>query len=237
MTGTTRGQERSPWLSVIVPVLNEARRIGRARAGLQGLRASGHEVIVVDGGSDDATVERVEPHADRVLHAAPGRARQMNAGAAAATGEVLLFLHVDTALPAGGAAAIREAVEDRAALWGRFDVRLSGAHPLLRVVERAMNVRSRLTGIATGDQALFVRREVFAASGGFPEIALMEDVALSRRLKQLAPPACLRQQVVTSSRRWDRNGLLRTVWLMWRLRLAYAFGADPGRLAQRYYRV
>lgn len=223
-----------PRLSVIVPVLNEAPAIAGALAALQPLRAQGHEVIVVDGGSDDGTVALAQAGADRVIAAARGRARQMNAGAATARGDVLLFLHADTRLPPRADRLIVEALAHRG--WGRFDVRLSGRQPMLRVIERAMNWRSRLTGIATGDQAIFVRRDRFEAVGGFPGIPLMEDIALSRRLKAFGPPRCLAARVVTSSRRWEAGGIARTVLLMWRLRLAYFLGADPARLAQRYAR-
>ena len=221
-------------ISVIVPVLDEAGTLARSLRPLQPARGREVEVIVVDGGSRDGTRRVARPFCDRVLHAPRGRARQMNAGAAAARGEVLLFLHADTELPEGWPRMVRDALAARDREWGRFDVRLDGAHPLLRVVERAMNLRSRLSGIATGDQAIFVTRESFRRAGGFPDIALMEDVALSRALRTRSRPVCLRAPVTTSSRRWERNGILRTIVLMWRLRLAYAFGADPERLARRY---
>ena len=158
----------------------------------------------------------------------------MNAGAGAASGRVLLFLHADTRLPPGWDRAVRDATGVQGREWGRFDVRLDGPHPMLRVVERAMNLRSRLSGIATGDQAIFVTRDAFRAAGGFPDIELMEDVALSRALRARSRPACLRERVVTSSRRWERGGIARTIVLMWRLRFEYALGADPGRLARMY---
>jgi rSAM/selenodomain-associated transferase 2 len=162
-----------------------------------------------------------------------GRARQMNAGAAAASGRVLLFLHVDTRLPEGALRAV-ETVLDADRVWGRFDVRLDGSHLLFPLIAALMNLRSRLTGIATGDQAIFVRREAFATVGGFPEIELMEDIALSRALKRCSRPVCLDHRVRTSTRRWTRDGVLRTIVLMWRLRLAYFLGADPTLLARRY---
>ena len=158
----------------------------------------------------------------------------MNAGAEVARGRVLLFLHADTQLPRGWVAMVREAVEVRGREWGRFDVRLDGVHPMLRVVERAMSLRSRLSGIATGDQAIFVARAAFEAAGGFPDITLMEDVALSRALRARSRPACLSAAVVTSSRRWERNGIARTILLMWGLRLRYALGADPDELVRLY---
>ena len=216
-------------LSIIVPVLNEAAGIARCLEALVPLRAGGHEVIVVDGGSEDRTAAIAATLADRVLVAPRGRARQMNAGAAAAGGDALVFLHADTRLPPEADQLIAAALKE--GLWGRFDVRIESAHPLLRVVACAMNLRSRLTGIATGDQAIFVRRTAFA---GFPEIALMEDIAFSKAMKRRGPPACLRARVTTSGRRWERGGILRTVLLMWRLRLAYFLGASPDELARRY---
>lgn len=220
-------------LSIIVPALDEAAGIEAALASLAPLRRRGIELIIVDGGSTDGTPARARPLADRVIAAPRGRAHQMNAGAAAAQGDVLLFLHADTRLPADADRLIALALE-RGRNWGRFDVAIEGRHRLLPLVARLMNLRSRLTGIATGDQAIFVRRGAFAACGGFPPIPLMEDIALSRALKRGGRPACLRQCVYTSGRRWDGRGFWRTVILMWRLRVAYFFGADPARLAQRY---
>mgnify|MGYP001248553723 FL=1 len=223
-------------LSIVVPCLNEADGIVNALSALAPLRARGTEVIVVDGGSRDGTAERAAPHADSVISAPCGRAAQMNAGAAHARGEILLFLHADTLLPDSADALIIEGLRRTRRGWGRFDVTIAGRHPLLRVVERLMNLRSRLTGIATGDQAIFVTRSLFTAAGGYPDIALMEDVALSKRLKHFGPPLCLRHRLTTSGRRWEKRGVLRTILLMWRLRFAYWLGADPGKLAMRYDR-
>jgi rSAM/selenodomain-associated transferase 2 len=220
-------------LSIIIPVLDEAAGIEGCLAPLQALRARGVEVLVVDGGSRDRTRELAAPHCERVLEAPRGRARQLNAGAREAGGEALVFLHADTLLPERADAAVAQALE-RGARWGRFDVTISGSDRLLAIVSAMMNARSRLTGIATGDQAIFVRRADFRAAGGYPEIPLMEDVALSKSLKSIGRPACLRERVVTSGRRWERDGTVRTIVLMWRLRLAYAMGADPHRLARRY---
>ncbi len=216
-------------ISVVVPVLDEAACIVACLESLQSLRTEGHEVIVVDGGSRDASAELAAPLADRVLRAPRGRARQMNAGARAAHGEVLLFLHADTRLPADAGRSVLAGGE-----WGRFDVEIDGRHPLLPLVARMMNLRSRLTGIATGDQAIFVRRALFERLGGYAEIPLMEDIELSRRLRRVARPVRPPSRVVTSGRRWESRGVLRTVLLMWRLRLAYSLGADPRRLAERY---
>ena len=226
--------ESPPPLTVVMPVLDEAPAIVAALAPLQALRAAGCEVIVVDGGSRDATRALAAPWADRVLEAPRGRAAQMNAGAAAASGDVLLFLHADTALPANAAAAIANGLRGSRREWGRFDVTIAGADPMLAVVAFLMNARSRATGIATGDQAIFARRAAFERAGGFPAIALMEDVAFSKRMKRESPPLCLSERAVTSGRRWEKHGTLRTIVLMWRLRLAYALGADPGKLARRY---
>lgn len=222
-----------PFLSVIIPVLNEAAGIRSQLEALQFLRGKGAIVIVVDGGSEDSTAEQAGPLVDLVTHSLRGRAVQMNAGAFSSSSEVLLFLHADTALPCSAFERIHEVISS-GALWGRFDVRIDGAHPLLRIVERMMNWRSRLSGIATGDQAIFVRREVFERMGGYPELPLMEDIVLSKNLKRIAPPACLRERVVTSGRRWERHGVLRTILLMWRVRTGFFFGADPVKLAVRY---
>ena len=224
----------APPLSIVVPALDEEAGIGASLARLQPLRAQGVEVIVVDGGSRDTTREIARPLADRVLESPRGRAVQMNAGARASRGAILLFLHADTILPEAAVELVAVGLEASGRAWGRFDVRISGRDPLLPMVAFFMNARSRLSAIATGDQAIFVRRETFEAVGGFPEIALMEDVALSRALKRRSRPLCLRERVVTSGRRWESRGTLRTIVLMWRLRLAYALGADPGTLSRKY---
>jgi rSAM/selenodomain-associated transferase 2 len=216
-------------LSIVIPALNEAERIGAALQALAALRRRGCEVIVVDGGSSDRTRELAEPLCDRVISAARGRAVQMNAGAHHASGDALLFLHADTRLPPDGEIRIRNALMHH--LWGRFDVEIESRHRALKVVACAMNLRSRLSGIATGDQAIFVRRDAFP---GFAPIALMEDIAFSREMKRRGAPACLRERVRTSGRRWETRGVLRTVVLMWRLRLLYYLGARPERLARLY---
>lgn len=216
-------------VSIILPVLNEAALIATR---LEDLRreAPGAEVIVVDGGSRDATVE-IARAAARVIASPPGRAVQMNAGAAVASGDVFLFLHADTRLPTGALDAIRDGLGATGRHWGRFDARITGRHPLLPVVAAMMNLRSRLTGVATGDQAIFVTRTAFAAVGGFPALPLMEDVALSKSLRRRGPPLCLRARVTTSGRRWEANGVLRTIVIMWGLRLGYVLGVAPERLA------
>jgi rSAM/selenodomain-associated transferase 2 len=223
-----------PSLSVIIPALDEAPTIEATLHALDILRARGAEIVVVDGGSTDNTVALATPLADRVMASARGRAIQMNASAAAALGDVLLFLHADTRLPPDADRLVRDGLAQSGRAWGRFDISIEGHHPLLPIISAFMNARSRLTGIATGDQAMFATRAAFAAAGGFPEIALMEDITLAHRLKRISPPLCLRARVTTSGRRWEQRGVLRTILLMWRLRLAYFFGAKPDDLARRY---
>jgi rSAM/selenodomain-associated transferase 2 len=220
-------------LSIIMPTLNEAADIEAALQALAPLRARGAEVIVVDGGSGDGTADLAGPLADRVLTAACGRAVQMNAGAAVARGDVLLFLHADTRLPDDADRLVLTALARSERVWGRFDVRFDDGG-LLRLVAIMMNTRSRLTGVSTGDQAMFVTCKAFEAIGGFPSIALMEDIAAAARLKRISRPICLHDRVTTSGRKWHKHGIVRTILLMWRLRLAYFFGTDPVRLARDY---
>ena len=222
-------------ISIIIPTLNEAAIIPDTLRGLQLLRSAGHEVILADGGSTDGTVVLARPLVDRILVCERGRAQQMNIGAHASHGQILLFLHADTRLPENAATLILTGLA-KGHQWGRFDIQLTGRHILLRLVESMMNLRSRLSGIATGDQAIFVERTLFERVGGFPEIALMEDIALSRVLKQYVRPLCVCPPVISSSRRWDERGILRTIFLMWRLRLAYFFGANPQSLERMYRR-
>ena len=239
-------------LSVIIPMLNEAASIQRTLAALDSTvnatspASQRHsielEVIVVDGGSTDGSAALATPLCDQLIHAAPGRATQMNAGAAASSGELLLFLHADTLLPANALAVLAAATATAEATapgrsrsaWGRFDVRIDGTHPMLRVVAASMNLRSRLTGIATGDQAIFISRAAFVAVGGFPAQPLMEDIEMSRRLNRISRPLCLRAAVTTSGRRWEKAGVWRTILLMWSLRLRYWLGTSPDQLARRY---
>ena len=232
--GSSRDLMASRALSIVLPVLDEAEGIAAHLDALQMFRARGAEVVVADGGSTDGTTERIGARADRVVVAPRGRASQMNAGARVARGEILLFLHADTRLPPDADQAVAAGLARTGRAWGRFDVRIAGRNPLFAVVARSMNARSRLTGIATGDQAIFVARSVFEEGGGYADLPLMEDIRLSRDLKRISPPACLRERVVTSGRRWERHGVLRTVWTMWRLRLAFALGADPAALARAY---
>ncbi|MDY8108545.1 TIGR04283 family arsenosugar biosynthesis glycosyltransferase [Fulvimarina sp. 2208YS6-2-32] len=222
-------------LSVVIPVLNEAASIARTLRDARRACPNG-VIIVVDGGSSDATVAMAEGLADIVAHSPPGRARQMNAGAGTVDAAVLLFLHADTQLPDGAERLIAEGLADGRA-WGRFDVAIAGRSRLLPLVAAMMNLRSRSTGVATGDQAIFATREAFAAVEGFPQIALMEDVAMSKRLRRLSRPACVRAKAITSGRRWDANGAVRTIAAMWLLRLAFVCGVPPGRIANLYARL
>ena len=221
-------------VSVVVPTLNEAERIVGCLHALRAWRKGGTELIVADGGSTDATVTLAKSRADRVLIGPRGRAKQMNLGASAATGDLLVFLHADTLLPPDAMTALATALADAQVSWGRFDVQIDGASPLLKLVAALMNLRSRWSGIATGDQAIFVRRDVFQRIGGFPEQPLMEDIELSKRLRKLSRPACLRQRVITSGRRWEQRGVLRTIVLMWLLRALYWIGLPAERLARMY---
>jgi rSAM/selenodomain-associated transferase 2 len=222
-------------VSVIVPTLNEERILA---ATLTRARQPGvHEIIVVDGGSVDATRAVAEPLADLVLSAPQGRAAQMNAGADAARGDVLLFLHADTRVPEGYTVAVAAACAQPGIIGGRFDVNLQPATWLLRLTGQLMNWRSRLSRIATGDQAIFIRREVFEQLGGYASIPLMEDIELSRRMKRAGRIACLRQRVTTSARRWQKHGVVRTILLMWSLRLLYFFGVSPARLQRLYANI
>lgn len=225
-----------PSLSIIIPMLNEAAGIQATLTRLQVLRSSNVELIVVDGGSTDASVALAAPLADTVVRSEPGRARQMNLGAQHAHAPALLFLHADTQFPLGeeqrAMASLEQALARHA--WGRFDVRLAGRSRWLPLVATLMNLRSRLSGIATGDQGMFLRRDTFVALGGFPDQPLMEDVELSKRLKPHSPPACLRQKVISSGRRWDEFGAWPTIRLMWRLRYRYWRGVSATQLAKEY---
>ena len=224
----------APVLSIVMPVLNEAAGLGAALQALAPLKARGVQLIVADGGSKDGTVALAQAAGALVVDAPRGRAMQMNAGAQVASAEVLLFLHADTLLPDDADLLITQAVASGKTVWGRFDVRISGRSRLLQMVATFMNLRSRLSDIATGDQAIFMTHAAFDAVGGFPAQPLMEDIEISNRLRQLSRPACLRAKVVTSGRRWETRGVWRTVLLMWRLRFAYWRGAAPERLAELY---
>jgi len=232
-TPMTRPATGAPPLSIVMPVLDEAAGIEAALRPLQALRRRGVELVLVDGGSADGTPGLAAGWVDACLYAPRGRASQMDAGARRARSGILLFLHADTILPEEADSLVRAAIE-AGAQWGRFDVRIAGRPAMLRVVAALMNLRSRLTGIATGDQAIFVTRAAFERIGGFPLQPLMEDIEISRRLRAIGHPACLRAKVTTSGRRWERRGAWATILLMWRLRWRYWRGESPERLAQAY---
>jgi len=221
-------------ISVVIPVFNEATTIEQTLDGLQALRRAGHEIIVVDGSSNDETLLRAQPLSDQILMAPLGRASQMNTGARIARGDVLWFLHADCLPPPDVDQLILNTLSKEGAVWGRFDVRLSGSDYLYRIIEFMMNTRSRVSGVATGDQGIFISRKAFTQIGGFPELPLMEDVAISKRLRGNGWPICLHQKITTSSRRWEERGVWRTVLMMWHLRLAYVLGANPEKLARLY---
>jgi rSAM/selenodomain-associated transferase 2 len=223
-----------PLLSIIIPTLNEAQAIAEKLPSWQLLQRAGCEIIVADGGSDDNSLSLLCSQVDQLLNSERGRAKQMNVGAAAAAAPWLLFLHADTELTVNTKVFLQQLAASDAA-WGFFRLRLSGKQWLFRVIERAINWRSGITLVATGDQCLFVRAEVFRCLSGFADIPLMEDVELCKRLRQLTKPLIISQAVVTSSRRWQQRGIIKTVWLMWSLRLAYFLGVSPQRLAQSYY--
>jgi rSAM/selenodomain-associated transferase 2 len=224
----------APHLSIVMPVLNEAAGLSAALQALAPLTARGVQLIVADGGSSDATAALAQAGGATLISAPRGRAVQMNAGAKRASAGVLVFLHADTLLPGDADRLIARALANGQTVWGRFDVRIAGQSPMLRVVAALMNLRSRWSGVATGDQAMFMTRAAFEAVGGFPVQPLMEDIEISRGLRRLSRPACLRAKVQTSGRRWETRGVWRTVLLMWRLRFAYWRGAAPERLAELY---
>jgi len=223
-----------PQLSIIIPVVNEAGQIVIKLQALQPLR-NRCQLLLVDGGSDDNSAKIAKPLVDQVLQSPRGRARQMNCGVAGAQADVLLFLHADSHLPDNAIHLILQAVTD-GYQWGRFDVSFDSPQPVFKLIAFMMNWRSRLTGIATGDQAIFMTRQAFQAVVGFPDIALMEDIAISTLLKKLGGPCCLTAKLVTSARRWQQHGVFKTILLMWWLRFSYFFGADPNELVASYYR-
>lgn len=202
---------------------------------LAALRAQGHEIIVVDGGSTDATLAQLVGKVDHLLVSKTGRACQMHVGAEQASGEVLWFVHADSILPATAVHELQRAIQALDYSWGYFDIRLSGSQRMFRIIERLVNLRSRWTGVATGDQGMFVRREQYFAVGGFPPQLLMEDIELSKRLRKCSKPYCVNEKITTSSRRWERGGVFKTIALMWGLRLAYYCGVPANKLHAWYY--
>lgn len=224
-------------ISIIIPCYNESENIIKTLMPLQTLREHGHEVIISDGGSTDNTCELALPYVDTLVTSPKGRARQMNTGSLHANGDVFWFLHADTIAPDNADQYINQTIKYDHAIWGRFNVRLSGQKFQFRIIEMLMNLRSCLTGIATGDQGIFVLRSYFKELNGYKNIPLMEDIEISNRLKHIRKPACIKHKIMTSSRRWEKNGILRTVLLMWKLRLAYYLGVSPDKLASQYQQV
>ncbi|ORU89657.1 MAG: glycosyl transferase [Cycloclasticus sp. symbiont of Poecilosclerida sp. M] len=222
-------------ISIIIPVLNEEKILEKSLLALQSIKDERVEVVVVDGGSADDTVSIAERYADQVIQSEVGRAKQLNKGAGSATGDLYLFLHADTILPPNAFDGVQKISNEE--YWGRFNVQLDASGFLFRVIEKMMNWRSCLTGIVTGDHAVFISKKLFGRVGGFPDIALMEDIAVSRKLRKFVKPRCLSSAVVTSSRRWEQGGVVSTILLMWRLRLAYFLGENPCKLNQRYRSV
>lgn len=222
-------------VSIIIPALNEGKQLNQLLDSIQNWREEGHEIILVDGGNDDKSFITTGHLVDKVLKTSPGRATQMNEGARHAHNEILFFLHADSVVDDNCISAIIQGLQMSNNVWGRFDIKLSGTHWMLRIIERMMNIRSRITGIATGDQGIFVYRKIFTQINGYANIELMEDIEISRRLKRISRPVCLDTRIITSSRKWEQKGILKTVILMWLLRLAFYIGVSPRRLSLIYY--
>ena len=219
-------------ISIVIPVLNEDGSIKNLLQQLQSYRQQGHEIIVVDGGSIDDTISISESLSDKVIPSSSGRALQMNNGAAQSRNDTLWFIHADTVLPDNALENVQQALTKSD--WGRFNVKLSGSNILFRLIETMMNIRSCMTGVATGDQAMFVKRKLFESVRGYSNLPLMEDVDLSKKLKKFSRPNCLKETLTTSSCRWEKNGILSTVLLMWRLRFLYWLGVSADKLASQY---
>ncbi len=222
-----------PWLTVVVPMRNESAIIEATLSGLQALRRSGAQLLAVDGGSNDQTATLADPFVDQVLSSSAGRAQQMQLGYSASLAPLIWFLHADSQVDSHHMETLQSLAD---CSWGFFPIRLSGAARGLRVVEHGINLRTRLTHVATGDQGIFVRRTLLDQIGGIPQLPLMEDVAMSKKLRSLAKPCIAPHPLVTSSRRWEQRGIVRTVLEMWLLRTAYVLGVDPARLAAYYQR-
>lgn len=227
-------------ISIIVPVLNEAEQLPELLLHLQQWKNQSCDIIVVDGGSSDHSLQLLEKSSFTILHSERGRARQMNLGAQFAQSNILLFLHADTRLPENAKKLVLAALASEQEHWGRFDVALRAENQtfyqqtMYAIISWFINQRSRLSGIATGDQAIFVKHSTFTSIGGFVEQPLMEDVELCRQLKKIASPICLKEKVTTSARRWQSKGVWRIIWLMWSLRFAYWRGVSADELARRY---
>jgi rSAM/selenodomain-associated transferase 2 len=221
-------------LSIIIPALNESFSLPLLLRNLQPMRTRGHEVILVDGNSEDGTVVLARPFVDQVIQAPRGRASQMAAGAGCAKGDILWFLHADVIPPADADQLVLQALDSKQHDWGRFDVRLTGKHPMLYMIGKMMNLRSCVTGVATGDQGIFVRRRVLQEIGGVPLVPLMEDIKLSKLLRRRCKYICIKENIIASGRRWEKHGVFRTICLMWKLRFLYVMGVNPTTLARMY---
>ena len=219
-------------ISIIVPVRNEATRIISFLKKLQSLRQHA-EIIVVDGQSKDDTAKLAEAWCDKLVASPAGRAIQMNAGAKLAQSNTLLFLHADTYLPDNAHELVEQALRENE--WGRFDIKLSGEMFMFRIIKTLINLRSRLSNIATGDQAIFLKKDLFNHIGMYDQQPLMEDIALCRKLRRHGDAACIKQKAVTSSRRWEEHGVWKTIVTMWSLRFAYFIGISPSKLYRFYY--
>jgi rSAM/selenodomain-associated transferase 2 len=221
-------------ISIIIPVLNEENNIGHLLEKLLPAEQNGHEILVVDGGSQDQTISICKRLGVNVFTSACGRAEQMQAGVRMAHGDVFWFLHADTDL----LYSVNDYLDDirsvTSAGWGRFNIALSNDKFIYKVIGYAINLRSRISGIATGDQGIFINRELFQYIGGFRQQPLMEDIQISRDLLRRGRPAVIKRILMTSARRWERRGVLRTILLMWWLRLLYFMGVSPVTLRQYY---
>jgi len=221
-------------LSIIIPVINEGDKLLPTLESLSQLKNCDHEIIMVDGGSQDNTIEISRPYVDTIITSEKGRARQMNLGAKKSSGDILWFLHADSLIPDNAYNIICNSLQKTHRVWGRFNIRLSGSKWAFRVIEKLINTRSRLTKVATGDQGIFVLRSKFEKLNGYSDMPLMEDIDFSKRFKKLSPPVCLNDTIITSSRRWESNGVISTVLLMWYLRFAYFMGTPAEKLAHKY---
>lgn len=220
-------------ISIIIPCLNEQAHIKQTLKPLQAMRQRGHQIILCDAHSDDKTQTLARPWVDNLITSPAGRAQQMNAAAKLAEHDVLWFLHADTLVPDNADELILDCFINEH-IWGRFNVRLSSHKFRFRIIETFINLRSCLSGIATGDQGIFVNKNIFQQLNGYQNIPLMEDIHLSKRLKKISRPSCISTTIITSSRRWEEHGTTKTIILMWRLRLAYFLGVQPEKLAQAY---
>ncbi|MCW9030480.1 MAG: TIGR04283 family arsenosugar biosynthesis glycosyltransferase [Gammaproteobacteria bacterium] len=222
------------FVSIIIPALNEESSIKNLLQQLQVSRQQGHEVIVVDGGSEDQTIAVSTLLADKVIQSDPGRAVQMNKGAVQASGDILWFLHADSVISENAIKNIQFNLNEQNKDWGRFNIKLSGLHYMFRIIEKMINFRSCLSSIATGDQGIFIKRKVFDDVGGYSNIPLMEDIDISKKLRAQSRSVCIKETLTTSSRRWEKNGILSTILLMWRLRFLYWLGISADKLASQY---